>query len=180
MSILLIISLIIVIIILVLLAAFLIGVSRSKSSKIIKPESAVIGKTLIVYDAGFTGGTKTAAGYFADDLKSKGYEVKLVGVRSDDALNTAGYNILIIGSPNYGSRPTKPVESYLNHIKVPENAIVGVFSLSGGNVEVTNQVMAQILKEKSIAVKVSKNYGNTGFGAGDKSKYSGFVPELLG
>lgn len=162
-----------------MLAAFLIGVSRSKESEIIKPEGAVKGRALIVYDAGFTGGTKTAAGYFADDLKSEGYDVKLAGVRSDDALDISGYNLLIIGSPNYGSRPTKPVETYLNEFKVPENAIVGVYSLSGGNVEATNIFMSEILKEKSIHAKVSKNYGNSAFGAGNKNKYSEFVRELL-
>ena len=159
--------------------AFLIGVSRSKESKINKPEGAVTGKALIVYDAGFTGGTKTAASYFAEDLKSKGYEVKLAGVRSDDALNTAGYDVLIIGSPTYRGKPTKPIESYLKGLKPAENTAIGIYSLSGGNLQDSNVFMAQMLKDKSIPVKIAIKYEFTLFVAGDKSKYSGFVSELL-
>ena len=179
MNILLVIGIIIVILILVLLGAFLMGVSRSKKSKIIKPEGAVTGKALVVYDAGFTGGTKNAAGYIAEDLKSKGYEVKLAGVRSSEALDTSGYNILIIGSPTYGGKPTKPIESYLRNLKPTENIVIGIYSLSGGNMQDSNVFMAQMLKDKSIPAKIAIKYEFTLFGAGDKNKYSGFVSELL-
>lgn len=175
-----IIGIILGVIILISMIAWFIGIARSRSSKTMKPEGKIIGKALIVYDPGLSGGTKTAADYMAEDLKPKGYEVKVAGVRSTESLETYGYDIMIIGSPNYGSNPTEPVTTYLNLFEPPEDVILSVYSLSGGAREATNMVMAQVLKGRSLPVKVSINYGHSAFGAGDKNKYKEFVSGLLG
>jgi flavorubredoxin len=175
-----IIGIIIGILILILVIAWIIGYSRSSGSKTIKPDGAITGKALIVYDPGFTGGTKTAASHMAEDLKSKGYEVKVVGVRSSDASDLSGYDVLIVGSPTYGAKPTGPINSYLDSLKSPGNIIAGVFALAGGDAQDSNVVMAQMLKEKSVTVKVSVKYGKSAFGASaDRSQYSDFVSQLL-
>lgn len=175
-----IIGIMVVILIILTLIAGLIRISRIKSSKTIEPEGNILGKALIVYDPGLTGGTKTAGFNIADELKSKGYEVKLVGVKSQESLELAGYDILIIGSPTYGGKPTDPVESYLNDLKPTENIIAGVYTLAGGSAENSKVIITQILKEKSVPVKVSANYDRSGTSApSDKNLYSQFVSELL-
>ncbi len=163
---------------LILIISWLIGVIRSKSSQIIKPSRETRGKALIVYDPGFTGGTKTAATYMAEDLKSNGYEVTLAGVRSTEAVDTAGYDLLIVGSPTYGAKPTGQVENYLKNLK-PINIITAVYSLAGSEDQDSNAIMAQILEDKNMKVKVSTKFGHTVWGAGDKNKYSQFIARLL-
>lgn len=180
MSILTIIGIILVIIILASMIAWYIGIARSRDCKTITPEGAIIGKALIAYDPGLSGGTRTVAFYMAEDLKLRGYEVKIAGVRSQDALETSGYDIIIIGSPTYGGTPTEPVVSYLSLLEPPENVKIGVYSLAGSIKDDSNLVMAQILKDKSIPAKLSTKYGHSAFGAGDKNKYSKFIPKILG
>ncbi|MBM4241482.1 MAG: hypothetical protein FJ150_07480 [Euryarchaeota archaeon] len=180
MNILIIVGIILAIIVLVAVVAYLIGFYGSYGSETIKPDGKITGKALIVYDPGLTGGTKTAALYMAEDLKSKDYEVKVAGVRSSDAANVSGYDILIVGSPTYGANPTGPIKSYLNGLKLPEDITIGVYSLAGSNTQDSNLVMAQILKDKSIQVKISMKFGNSAFGAsGDKNQYSNFVSQIL-
>lgn len=179
MSILIIIGIILGILILITVLAGIIRILRSGSFKIIKPEGSIRGKVMIVYDPGLSGGTKTASFYMAEELKSKGYEVKVTGIRSKEALETSGYDFLVVGSPTYGAKPTLPIKSYLNGLIPTKNIIAGVYALAGGDTQDANVVMAQTLKQKSIPVKVSTKFGGTIFGAGNKNKYSGFVSDLL-
>ncbi|MDY9923680.1 hypothetical protein [Methanobacterium sp.] len=175
-----IIVIIIGIIILIMVAAWAVGYFGSSASETIKPEGAVMGKALIVYDPGLSGGTKTAAGYMAEDLKAEGYEVKLAGVRSNEASDPSGYNILIVGSPTYGAKPTGPITSYLENLKSPGNITAGVYALAGRDAQDSNLVMAEMLQNKSIPVKVSVKYGNSAVGASaDRSQYSDFISQLL-
>ena len=171
---------IIVLIIIILVAAYLLGSSRSHDSEIIKPDGSIVGKAIIVYDPGLSGGTKTAAGYLAEDLKSKGYEVKVAGVRSSDVADISGYDILIVGSPTYGAEPTGPIKSYLESLKNPDNITAGVYALAGSDTQDSNVIMAEMLINKSIPVKVSVKYGGSAFGASaDRSQYSEFISQLL-
>jgi flavorubredoxin len=175
-----IIGIILAAIVIVAVVAWLIIIVRSRGSKTIKPDGTITGKALIVYDPGFTGGTKTAAFYMAEDLKSKGYEVKVAGLRSSDSSDVSGYNVLIVGSPTYGDNPTGPIKSYLNSLKPPENITIGVYSLGGDDVQNSNLLMAQILKDKSLQVKISRKFGDSTYGASaDKNLYSKFVLQLL-
>ena len=168
------------IIVLVTVGAYLIGYFGSSGSETLKTAGNVTGKALIVYDPGLSGGTKSAAFQMAKVLNSKGYVVTVAGVRSSDAANISGYDVLIVGSPTYGAKPTGPIESYLIGLKPSENILIGVYSLSGGNAQDSNLVMAQILKDKALQVKVSMKFGNSAFGApADKSLYSNFVSQLL-
>jgi flavodoxin len=169
------------IIVLLIVGAYLIGYFSSSGSLTLTPDANVVGKALVVYDPGLSGGTKTAAFHMANVLKSKGYEVTVAGVRSSDAGNLSGYDILIVGSPTYGAKPTRTIESYLNSLKNSENITIGVYSLAGGDAQDSNLVMAQILKNKSLQVKVSMKFGKSAFGASaDQNQYSSFVSQLLG
>ncbi|GAB6055056.1 hypothetical protein HYG87_04160 [Methanobacterium alkalithermotolerans] len=179
MDILMILGVFIGLLIFIMIISWLIGVIRSKSSHFIKPSGDIRGKALIVYDPGLTGGTRTAAIYMAEELKSNGYEVTLAGVRSAVALNTSGYDLLIVGSPTYGAKPTGPVETYLNNLKPTENIITAVYTLAGSEDQDSNTIMAQALEDKNMKVKLSTKFGHTVWGAGDKNKYSQFIVRLL-
>lgn len=162
------------------LLAWLIGVSRSKGSSTLKPDGDSRGKALIVYDPGMTGGTKNAAFYIGDELKNQGFEVKLAGVRSTEALNLSGFEILVVGSPTYGAQPTGPVKTYLNNLQSPGNINGGVFTLAGSPAQDSNVIITQSLESKSIPVKVSTKYGGSAISApSDKNLYSKFVSKLL-
>ena len=180
MSLWLILGIILAIIVLVVVFAYLIGYFSSSSTVTLNPEGNVSGKALIVYDPGLSGGTKTAAFQMAKVLNSKSYEVTVAGVRSNEASDLSGYDVLIVGSPTYGAKPTGAIESYLNSSKPPKNITLGVYSLAGGNAQDSNLIMAQILKDKSLQVNVATKFGNSAFSAPtDKNLYSNFVSQLL-
>ncbi len=180
MGILEILGIIIALIIVLSVVGWLIGVSRSKDSKTLIPSGEIHGTALVVYDPGITGGTRTAAFHIAHELKTRGYEVKLAGARSSEALNLSGVDVLVIGSPTYGAQPTGPVKTYLQNLQSPGNITAGVYSLAGSIVEDSNVVMAQALESKSIPVKVSTKYGHSAWGApSDKTLYAKFVAQLL-
>jgi flavorubredoxin len=175
-----IIGIILGVIILIFVVVWIIGHSGSSDSEILKPDGAITGKALVVYDPGLSGGTKTAATYMAEDLTTKGYEVKLASVKSGNLSDLSGYNFLIVGSPTYGAKPTEPITSYLNSLENQNNITAGVFALSAGDKQDAEIVMKGILENKSITVKVAVKYGNSAFGlSADRSKCSNFVSQVL-
>jgi len=168
------------VIILISVVVWLVGYSGSSDSEILKPEGTTTGKALIVYDPGLSGGTKTAATYMAEDLKAKGYEVKLASVKSGNLSDLSGYNFLIVGSPTYGAKPTEPITSYLNSLENTDNITTGVYALSAGDKNDAEIVMKDILENKSIPVKIAVKYGNSAFGASaNPNQYSYFISQLL-
>jgi hypothetical protein len=57
---------------------------------------------------------------------------------------------------------------------------VGVNTLSGGYRQDIEVIMAEMLNNKSISVKVSVKYGNTAFGSSyDQKQYLDFINKLL-
>lgn len=152
------------------------GYYNTMGSETITPDSNVTGKALIVYDPGYSGETKNVATSMAQDLKSKGYEVKLAGVSSNDASNITGYDVLIFGSPTYAAAPSGIVKSYLEGLNIPPNVMVGVFSTgSGADDQDSNLVMQDIIQNKNITVKVSRKYDQTAV----QNDYTQFISELL-
>ena len=79
-------------------------------------------KALIVYDS-FYGNTEKIARAIAEALTPSG-EVKVLrpGEVSPSALQSL--DLLIVGAPTQGGRPTKAIQDFLN--KLPEPAIKGV------------------------------------------------------
>lgn len=180
MSIWVIIGIILGIVILICVVVWLMSYSGSSASEILKPHGNTTGKALVVYDPGLSGGIRTAATYMAEDLKAKGYEVRLASVKSGNLSDLSGYDFLIVGSPTYGAKPTEPITSYLNSLENSGNIMAGVYALSAGNTQDAEIVMAEILENKSIPVKVSIKYGNSPFGfSADQKQCSDFVSQLL-
>ena len=153
-----------------------VGYYNTMGNETITPDSNVTGKALIVYDPGYSGETKNVASSMAQDLKSKGYEVKLAGVSSNYASNITGYDVLIFGSPTYAAAPSGIVKSYLKGLNIPPNVTVGVFSTgSGADDQDSNLVMQDIIQNKNITVKVSRKYDQTAV----QNDYTQFISELL-
>ncbi|MBP2045727.1 flavodoxin family protein [Methanobacterium aggregans] len=175
MGILKIIGIVLAIIMVAAAGVWLFSLSGSYAAETLKPDGAVTGKALIVYDPGLSGNTKNVASSMANDLKAKGYEVVLAGPKSSDASKLSGYSILMVGSPTYGGKPSGTINSYLEGLNLPENITVGVYSTGGTDNNDSNQFMADILKKSSVRVEVSEKFGSSA----DKVEYSNFVSQIL-
>ncbi|MDP3066254.1 MAG: hypothetical protein Q8N08_05880 [Methanobacteriaceae archaeon] len=74
---------------------------------------------------------RTAANDIASELQSRDNDVKLAGVRSADATNTSGYDVVIAGGPMYFGKLTKSIESYFKPLRLPKEVKLGVFATTG-------------------------------------------------
>jgi flavorubredoxin len=130
------------------------------------PNGEPIGKALIVYDPGLSGGAKDTATKIGYNLQSAGYDVLLAGVKSSAASNTADYNVIVIGGPIYAGKPASSIQTYLNSFSAPAGAKVGVFGY--GSIKEDNANTAEIAQEvaplpsnspihPNITMKISTN-----------------------
>ena len=76
-------------------------------------------KTLVIYDSLF-GNTEKVAKAIGSSIK--GSKVLNVGKVKLQELNS--YDLLIVGSPTHGGRPSQPIQSFLNDI--PNSQLKGV------------------------------------------------------
>jgi hypothetical protein len=133
------IGLAVVLVALVAFVAFMVYVgsdalsSNATGSELIKPDGATTGKALVVYNPGLSGAPKDAATKIANDLRARGYEVMLAGVKSTAAANVSGYDVIVAGGPIYGGKVSPSIESYLRALVPPDNAKVGAFAIGGSN-----------------------------------------------
>ncbi len=176
MSILKILGIILAIIVVIGVVIYGIGYFGTLGNEKITPDGNITGKALIVYDPGYSGAPKNVADSMAQDLKSKGYEVKLAGVRSNDASNVSGYKLLIVGGPTYAGNPSGAIDSYLKGLNLSNNITVSVFSVgSGADDQDSNKVMQQILENKTIKVKESIKFDSKSV----QNDYSNYVNKLF-
>lgn len=103
------------------------------------PNDAAIGVALVVYDPGLSGGAKDAATKIGYNLQTAGYQVVLAGVKSQDAVNITGYNVIVVGGPIYAGKPASTIQTYLNTLSPPANAKVGAFGYGSVQIDDTNQ-----------------------------------------
>jgi flavodoxin len=100
-------------------------------SKILSPAGNSVGKALVVFNPGLSGEARKAAENIAGDLQSKGYTVNLAGIKSADAANIAGYDVVVAGGPMYWGRVCNSVDAYLKALQ-PQNGVkLGVFGTTG-------------------------------------------------
>lgn len=79
---------------------FMDGMSYTATgSQTLNPSGTVTGNALVVYDHGVSGQAKNFAAAVAGDLRDKGYQVVLAGVRSTAASDVAGYGVIVTGGP---------------------------------------------------------------------------------
>ena len=105
--------------------------SFATGSELLTPDGLTTGKALVVYNPGLSGAPKDAATQIANDLKARGYEVMLAGVKSEAAANVSGYDVIVAGGPIYGGKVSPSVDSYLRELAPPANAKVGAFAIGG-------------------------------------------------
>jgi flavodoxin I len=79
-------------------------------------------KALIVYDS-VHGNTEKIARAIAEAITPSN-EVKVLQAGEANASELASVNLLIVGSPTHGGRPTPAVQNFLN--KVPELSLKGI------------------------------------------------------
>ncbi len=94
----------------------------------LSPEGERQGKALIVYEPGATGLTKKVGEHIAGELLRKGYEVKAAGLRAPDAKDTAGYDILLYGTPTYLGRPTGAYKKLVKKLRPSGGQVFGFFA----------------------------------------------------
>lgn len=102
--------------------------NRAHASETLNPDGTAVGNALVVYDPSITGTTKEVATIVASDLQSKGYKVDLAGIKSEKAQNISLYDVIVIGGPIYGGVASAEVKSYLETLKPPNGAKIGVFA----------------------------------------------------
>lgn len=124
----------------------------------LNPTGEVVGTALVVYSPGLSGAAKNAAVDIAGDLKSRGYNVTLTGVKNEAATKTSGYDIIIVGGPMYFGKASSSIETYLKGVKIPTDAKLGVFTTTG-SAEFNNEDME--LLEKQVALLQDNLANNT-------------------
>lgn len=101
--------------------------------KTLSPVGEANGKALVVYDPGLSRAAKKAANDIAEDLKSKGYEVDLAGVKSKTAASAEDYDVIIAGGPMYWGKVSSSIDTYLKTLNVSESVKIGVFGTTGSS-----------------------------------------------
>jgi flavorubredoxin len=123
------------------------------------PNGEAIGKALVVYDPGLSGGAKDTATKIGYNLQTAGYDVLLAGVKSSVASNTADYNVIVVGGPIYAGKPASSIQTYLNSLSVSASAKVGVFGY--GSIKEDNTNTAEIAQEVAPLPSISPVHLNT-------------------
>jgi hypothetical protein len=100
-----------------------------------RPDGAVTGNALVVYNPGFSGAPRDAAAKIANDLQARGYEVTLAGVKSSAAANLSGYDVIVAGGPVYAGTVSGSIWSYLKALMPPANAKVGAFAIGDSKLD---------------------------------------------
>ncbi|GAB4310044.1 MAG: hypothetical protein Kow0019_07630 [Methanobacteriaceae archaeon] len=106
-------------------------------SEILQPSGNPLGDALVVYDPGLSGKSKNVAEVIAKELRSKGYKVDLVGIKSPKATQIDNYDIIIVGGPVYAGMVAKSVQNYLKALNPRSNTKLGVFT-TGNDPETAN------------------------------------------
>ena len=94
-------------------------------------------KALVVYDS-FYGNTEKIARAIAGVLTPSG-EVKVLRPAEVNPSDLQSVDLLLVGSPTQGGRPTKAIQDFLN--KLPESAIKGV-NLAAFDTRFTTKLVA--------------------------------------
>lgn len=108
---------------------FLDGMSYTAvGSDTLSPAGTATGKALVVYDPGLSGQAKNVAATVAGDLRDRGYQVVLAGVRSPAASDASGYDVIVAGGPVYAGRVSGSIASYLEELAPSADARIGAFA----------------------------------------------------
>jgi flavodoxin len=102
-------------------------------SKTLTPTVEPMGTALVLYDPGLTGAATRVANQVGADLLAKNMTVTVAGIKSIQAANTTGYDIIIIGGPTYAGAPTASVKDALSNLQHDSDAHIGVYCSGQGS-----------------------------------------------
>ncbi len=100
------------------------------------PHGAAIGRALVVYDPGLSGGAKDVATKIGYELQDSGYDVVLAGAKSTNATQISNYKVIVVGGPIYVGKPASSIQTYLNNLIPSQGTKVGAFGY--GSVKIDN------------------------------------------
>jgi flavodoxin len=162
------------------IVAFFVSYTATGCEKL-KPAGSPKGKALIVYEPGASPLTKKAADNLGKVLQGRGYEADVAGIRSAAARDSAGYDVLLVGTPTYLGKPTPHVIKYLKSLSPANGRIVGLFPTGirgltpeGAMPKRIVDALVDPLQQRSIDVKAI-----TFIGVGEFD-YEQYVAQLLG
>jgi flavodoxin len=91
-------------------------------------------KTLVVYDSLY-GNTKAIAQAIGDALPG---EVEVLHVSEAEASGLEAYDLLVVGAPTHGAKPSPDMQGFLDQIQAP--ALEGV-KVTGFDTRMTNKLI---------------------------------------
>jgi flavodoxin len=91
-------------------------------------------KTLVVYDSLY-GNTKAIAQAIGDALPG---EVEVLHVSEAEASGLEAYDLLVVGAPTHGAKPSPDMQGFLDQIQAP--ALEGV-KVAGFDTRMTNKLI---------------------------------------
>jgi flavodoxin len=108
-------------------------------------------KTLVVYDSLY-GNTKTIAQSIGDALPG---EAEVLHVNEAKASRLEAYDLLVVGAPTHGAKPSPDVQAYLDQMQAP--ALEGI-KVAGFDTRLTDTRIAYrlILMFGTAAPKIAK------------------------
>lgn len=127
------------------------------------PINNAIGAALIVYNLDVNGMGTGSAKWVGSDLRIRGYETTVAGIRSDGIENATDKDIMIVIGPTYFGGPTSSVTAYLQTLQTKPDAKVGIYTISGMFGDDASLHMRNILENRSVEVK-----SNSSISAWDK------------
>ncbi len=126
-------------------------------------------KVFVIYDSVY-GNTESIAGAIANAL---GTETKVLKISEVDFSQVSSGDLIFIGGPTQGGRPTKAMQDFLG--KIPEaslkgvniavfdtrlsSKVVGIFGYAAGKIEDTLKKKGAVIQGKSIGFFVKGTKG---------------------
>lgn len=124
------------------------------------PNGDPVGKALVVYNPGLSGGAKDVATKIGYNLQESGYDVVLAGVKSPTVSNLTGYDVIVVGGPIYAGKASSTVQAYLSTFSPPADAIVGVFGygsvkIDSTDLDVVTQEVAPLPSSSTVSLSAT-------------------------
>ena len=138
--------LIILIVLIVVVISFIALTGREHVSELqIINLDGTSGTALVVYHPGLSSFQEDVTKSFVDGLVSKGWRIEITTASSDAPSDITNYDLLVLGTPTYGSAPAKPLVNYIDRLDdLDGKPIVVICTALGSAQETLERVSTQI------------------------------------
>ena len=116
-------------------------------TEMLKSDSETPLKALVVYQPSLTSASYDVALSLAKGIRASGYDVLISNPGKHLSADISNYQIIVFGSPNYGSSVAKPLIEYISQIDSFTGKKILLYSTSGA-VEIMPELekLSQLLK----------------------------------